>query len=391
MTDNPAIPILDDAERRYRAMSRAFEAAREAPAGGASEFSMLLSGVPARLRIAGRALAARVVRPFRHLEAPHPSPSARLTIDLWDQTETGVACDGCAIDESLTAWGEWKCSADGRFLVHHRRTAMEIYDRRDRRILGWSIGPLFVSHHERGRPLLKLLIHWHRDNRTHLIHGGLVETDGVGVLLVGKGGCGKSTTAMLCTLDGMTFLSEDFLAIGRGPLGEYLGYSIYGSAKLHPDHLERFPRLNSVALPPEHPEDDKSLLFLDDLPGAKIGVQVPIGAVVAPRIADSDGCRFHRIGSGKALMDLAPSTLLLLNAYGLGVGRGEVISRQMDGFGDLLNACPCYRLDLGRDTGAVAPAIRDIVADARRSRRAGPAIGATSAFGDVPSSQKSGR
>jgi hypothetical protein len=224
---------------------------------------------------------------------------------------------------------------------------------------------------------------WHRDNGRHVIHGGLVETGGFGVLLVGKSGCGKSTTALLCTLDGMTFLSEDFLAIGRGPRGDYLGYSIYGSAKLHPDHLGRFPRLRSVALPPEHPEDDKSLLLLEDLAGAKLGGQVRIGAVVAPRIADADKCGFHRIGPGKALMDLAPSTLVLLNGYGLGLRRGEVVARHLDEFGNLLNACPCYQLDLGRDTDAVAPAMRALIADARLSSRAGLSTGSTPAFGEM--------
>jgi hypothetical protein len=358
MTDNPTIHILKDAAARYEAMSRAFEKARGAGRGSA-EFSFSMSGVPTRLQVAGGALGKRVVRPFQHRATPG------LRIDLWDETETGIACEGCAVDDSVSTWGEWKCSADGRFLIHHRKTAFEMYDREEQRILGWSVGPLHVSHHERGRPLLRLLMQWHRDNGLQLIHAGLVALDGFGVLMVGKSGSGKSTTALLCALDGMDFLSEDFLAIGRSPDGSYVGHSIYGSAKLHPDHLLRFPRLGEVALGPEHAEDDKSLLFLEDVPGARLVSQVQIGAVVCPRVTDAPNSRFRQIGRGEALMHLAPSTLVLLNCYGLGLRRGDVVAKSLDEFGKMLDTCPSYRLELGRDTSTVVPAVRRIINEAR--------------------------
>ncbi len=374
MTDSPTIHLLPDAEDRYRAMSVAFDRACAQAAEPDPPFEFCLSGIPARLRVAGSTLRERVVRPFRHLAQPWTAGASGLTIDLWDETQTGVGCEGCAVDESLDTWGGWKCSADGRFLVHHRRTALEIYDRQEQRILGWSTGPIHVSHHERGRPLLRLLMQWHRDHGRHVIHGGLVESDGVGVLLVGKSGSGKSTTALLCALDGLTFLSEDFLAIGRDAAGAHHGHSIFASAKLHPGHLERFPRLRAVALGPEHPEDDKSLLFLEHLEGARVGRSVRIGAVVAPRIGGTAGSSFRRISRGAALMDLAPSTLVLLNGYGLGLRRGEVVARHLDEFAGLLAACPSYRLELGHDLGSVAPAVRAIIADARGAAATAPVL-----------------
>jgi hypothetical protein len=365
MIDNPTIHVLENAAERYRAMSLAFEKALGSAGKDCGELSFSLSGVPTRLQIAGGALARRVIRPFRHLAMDDQSAKPKLRIDLWDETETGIGCDGCAVDESISTWGEWQCSPDGRFLIHHRRTAFEIYDREQQRILGWSVGPLHVSHHERGRPLLRLLMQWHRDNGLHLIHAALVASAGLGVLMVGKSGSGKSTTALLCALDGMDFLSEDFLALGRSSDGSYTGYSIFASAKLHPDHLLRFPRLREIALGPEHVEDDKSLLFLEDVPGVGIASHVQIGAVVAPRVADASNCRVTRISSGEALMQLAPSTLVLLNCYGLGLRRGEVVARNLDQFGQLLGTCPSYRLELGRDTASVAPAVRGILDDAR--------------------------
>jgi hypothetical protein len=364
MIDDPTIHILKDAAERYHAMSRAFERAFGAASAGRTELSLSMSGVPTRLRVAGGALGKRLIRPLRHLVYDEPKKPG-LQIDLWDETETGITCPGCAIDESISTWGDWKCSPDGRFAIHHRRTALEMYDRQEQRIVGWSVGPLHVSHHERGRPLLRILMQWHRDNGLNLIHGGLVASEGFGVLFVGKGGSGKSTTALMCALNGMDFLSEDFLAIGPSPDGSHIGYSIFASAKLHPDHLLRFPRLRNVALGPEHAEDDKSLLFLEDLPDVRVANQVRIGAVVAPRVVDAPTSRVIRISRGEALMQLAPSTLVLMNCYGLGLRRGDVVLKNLDEFGKLLDTCPCYRLELGRDINSVAPAVRRIIDESR--------------------------
>jgi hypothetical protein len=370
MLDNPMGHILQDAAQRYSAMSRAFDKAYAA--AERAELSLSMSGVPTRLRIAGGALGSRVMRPLRHLALDQPK-RPRLQIDLWDETETGIACQSCAPDDSIDMWGEWKCSPDGRYVIHHRRTAFEMYDRQEQRIVGWSVGPLHVSHHERGRPLLRVLMQWHRDNGLNLIHGGLVSSDGFGVLFVGKSGAGKSTTSLMCTLDGMDFLSEDFLALGRNTDGSHTGYSIFASAKLHPEHLARFPRLRDIALAPEHGDDDKSLLFLEDVPGVRVANEVRIGAVVAPRVGDAPTCRASQISRREALLHLAPSTLVLMNCYGLGLRRGEVVLKNLDDFGKLLDACPCYRLELGRDINSVAPAVRGIIDQAR----------AASAFGAI--------
>lgn len=365
MIDEPFIHDREDARPRYERMCQAFADAASRERGGVPTFPFALSGLPAALRIAGSTLRGRVERPLRHLRLAEQSSAPALRIDLWDETETGIVCEGCAVDPALETSGVWQCSPDGRFLVHQRPTAMEIYDRHESRIVGWSTGPIHVSHHERGRPLLRLLMQWHRDHGRLVVHGGLVADSGFGVLLVGKGGSGKSTTALLSTLDGLTFLSEDFLTIGRDPDGSYQGYGLYASAKLHPGHLVRFPRLGAVALRPEHGQDDKSLLFLEDLPGVQLARQVRIGAVVAPRVVDRAETLFHRITRGAALMDLAPSTLLLLNSQGLGLRRGEVLARNLEEFASLLDTCPSYRLELGHDFEGVAPALRRLIAEAK--------------------------
>ena len=63
-----------------------------------------------------------------------------------------------------------------------------------------------------------------------LVHAAAVGTDEGALLITGRGGVGKSTTALACLEAGMQFLGDDYVVVGLDP--EPQVYRLYGSAKL---------------------------------------------------------------------------------------------------------------------------------------------------------------
>ena len=142
-----------------------------------------------------------------------------------------------------------------------------------------------LSVYERGRPLDRPLLEWHNDAHVQVIHAGLVAHHDRGILFAGKGGSGKSTSALACLCAGFDFLSEDFVGLESLPDGSFVGHSIYNSVFLETDHLRRFPTLSPYFVPGMSYED-KSLLILSQIFPERLKRAVPIRVLVLPKVAD---------------------------------------------------------------------------------------------------------
>ena len=95
-------------------------------------------------------------------------------------------------------------------------------------------------------PMLMIFNWFCRMNKMLLIHGAAVAWNGVGALLVGKGGAGKSTTALLSLLNGFDFIGDDYIAITTE--GEVIGYPVYRGCKVTDATLQKLPQLLSCTI-----------------------------------------------------------------------------------------------------------------------------------------------
>ena len=158
----------------------------------------------------------------------------------------------------------------------------------------------------------RAILHWWLGSRGILqVHGGAVGLSEAGVLLVGRGGSGKSTTALACLAAGLRYAGDDFVAVSTRP--EPHVHSLYGSGKVEPNHLQRFPELVKAVSNPEPGPREKSIVFVEHVhPGAAIA-GFPLHAVVVPRVvARSPETRLVPTSGAAALAALAPSTVFLL-------------------------------------------------------------------------------
>jgi len=198
-----------------------------------------------RLVFAGNTLMPYVLPALKHLECPS-EVNAELTVYLWDALSTGISMPT----------GEW---GDGDFLRHgtiKKYNSQEIkttynidsgvfsiYNYETKEAIFWVRNPMALPLYETAAPLRNILYWWGQDYGLQFAHAAVVGTKEGGVLLVGKGGSGKSTSALLSlNHPEMVYLGDDYLFVGTRDDGTHCAYSIYNSAKLHTAHAQAFRR-----------------------------------------------------------------------------------------------------------------------------------------------------
>ncbi len=338
-----------------KAMQAAFEKAMAACPDAVSEHHYAVADTCIRLRIVGRGLAQGVTPPFDHLKDGVPAGKPGLTIDLWNQEETGVKGIPGATRERREILSELTASPEGRYVTEERNDGIILLDRRTSHVVGYrgSSDTLYVD--ERARPFQRLLSIWFNDRDIQLLHSGLVSWRGRGVLFVGNAGAGKSTSSIACLRGGFGFLGDDHAWFEDTGDGSFTGHGLFASCLVTPDHLTRFPDLAPHADAANHAHEDKSLVYLSRLFPERMERSTTISVVALPRVVDSDETSFRPASKGEALLAVAPTSVMFLP--------GATV-RSLDKLGKLVECVPCYWLELGRDVDQIPDTVRRMVAAA---------------------------
>jgi len=165
-----------------------------------------------------------------------------LTIDVWDETESGVPRPEPFVQtENDPVWktgsGFVTAHAGGRLLYYQQPAGATWFERRARHMVGWRASGEQLAVNERSKPLPILLPIWYYDRDIHIIHAGLVSLGNDGVLIGGPSGSGKSTTSLQCVLNGFNYLGDDHVGLSAARDGCFEGYSLYNGARVAPDLL----------------------------------------------------------------------------------------------------------------------------------------------------------
>jgi hypothetical protein len=166
------------------------------------------------------------------------------------------------------------------------------------------------------------------------------------MLITGKGGIGKSTTALACLSHGLSYVGDDYLIVGLDP--EPTVYSLYSTAKLNPDQVARFPELASLASTLGHRGDEKAVLRLFPRFAGQIARVMPLRALVTPRVTGYEAT---------ALAPLSPELLHRAASFTT-MSQLPYAGRYTHEFvGRLTEAVPGFELALGRDLSGIARAV----------------------------------
>lgn len=221
------------------------------------------------------------------------------------------------------------------FLNTERKRALFLFD---------EIGNL--PYFEAGSPLKKILQWWFDSSDTTMLHSASVCRNGKAILIAGRGGKGKTSTALACMTNGMDYLGDDYIVVEGN--NEFSVSSVYNSAKLTSESYKRFPELREVTYNPDFKRGEKGIVFLRSF---SVSTAALMG-IVLPEISTDEGSSFIRVSSAEGFRALAPSTIFQH------IGRRRNISEFT---ARLTKNLPCYKLKAGRDPELISNTVKNIL------------------------------
>jgi hypothetical protein len=318
---------------------------------GCTDRRYTFAGETVTVRFAGEEMLTRLAPSFSHLGSG-ASGDPGLTINVWESASSGV--------EAPPMPGERiEADEDGPFYYYEgggvqamsRWGTLSVLNVDSAEAWFWAPAASEIVSWDWAVPF-RAILHWWLGRAGVLqVHGGAVGVPEGGVLLVGRGGSGKSTTALACLAAGLRYAGDDFVAISTRPDPQV--HSLYGSGKVEPGHLRRFPDLAKAVSNPDQGPREKSIVFVEDVhPGAAIH-GFPLRAVLVPRVvARSPETRLLPTSGATALAALAPSTLFLLHP-----STPEAFAE----LAKLVRSVPCFSLELGSDIDRIPDAIVELL------------------------------
>ncbi len=313
-----------------------------------------IAGVPIRFTFAGDAMRERLLPALISGAAgTHIEPD--FTIHVWDCASAGLPAEGLpwrpedigprgAVDVATSA------TVRTAFMVGSSALSMldleqglGLFRARDAESLPW---------YERAAPF-RTLLHWALELRgCRFVHAAAVATADGGALLAGRGGSGKSTTAMLCLESGFGYAGDDYVGITMN--GEPRVHAIFTSAKLSASSIGWLPFLRPAIRVEPH-GDEKGVAMIGALLPRQIVPSFPLRAVIVPSVTGGTS-RLRRISGGAALRALAPTTLFQLP------GSGAEAFAHVAG---IVRSLPAWSLELGDDRAAIPGLVARAIEDSR--------------------------
>lgn len=303
-----------------------------------------------RLAFAGDAVVPWVVPAFAHLRAEPGTPD--LTVFVWDSASTGEPPPPTppVPEGELPGAFYFFEHPPVRGVFQPGMEALSVVDLGAGTAWYWVRDPSVLPYWEQAAPLRQIL-HWYMGTQgIQQVHSGAVGTPEGGVLLVGKGGSGKSTCSLTSLVSGLRYAGDDYVMVSIEP--EPWIHSLFSSGKVEPHNLERVPHLRPAVTNADRLEEEKAVVFVDQhFPDRPID-GFPLKAVVLPKITGGPVTRAVPTSAAAALAALAPSTVFQLHTAG----------REAFSFmAALVRRVPAFVLELGEDASAIPDAIGDLL------------------------------
>lgn len=194
---------------------------------------------------------------------------------------------------------------------------------------------------------LRTVLGWYFLSRESVLcHASAVGHDHGGVLLVGRGGAGKTTCALAAVEAGLRYAGDDSVLATCTADGGVQIDSLYCSARLEPRDLVHFPWLEPAVDPSSQDIAGQGAVrkcraFFSPLLREKLIQTFPLRAVVVPKLVSGNDAQLTPISAMEAVRTFAPSTLMHIAGHG---------QKTFSAISRIAHRVPCYELRLGRNS-----------------------------------------
>lgn len=342
------------------------------------EYDLSLADFRVRLRFAGPALVPRLLPALEHLVVPaDPAAVPDFSIALFDTGSTGTPLPFLSarfIELLRLRWWEHLAGrreirglngARIRSVFHLGPDILSLLDNVRNEAIYWIEDATAIPYYETGYPLSVLLNWWLAGRGRYFVHAATIGRPDGGVLLTGKGGSGKSTTTLACLFSTLGIVGDDYAVVD--PARAH-AFSLYNSIKLKSlrdvgrfpgiaDTVSNLARVQAEADSEDSEDGEKALIFLHRYFRERLLLELPLKAILVPRIHAEAKTRITPAPAALALKALAPSTLLQLPGNAHDAFRALVA---------MVRRIPAYEIALGRDIARIPDQIDQFLTDLGR-------------------------
>lgn len=315
---------------------------------GAVSHDIEIIGLRLRLVFAGSHIRDLLFPALAHHEVPEAGDPV-LVLRVWDSASTGITiCPPPVTRECFSERGDiWTFHSERyRSAFHWSDYSINLFDSERGEAVFWVRDAAELPSWTRAAPFRTVLHWWMEQNDAQLVHAAAFGIDGRGVLLTGRGGTGKSTTALACLADGFDFVGDDYVVLTDGD--SPAAHTLYRTAKIVPDDMGRFEDF-SPAMPVSDSEYDKAIIALDQ----GVVPSLELVAVLTPQFDLSGATRIEP--AREALLIGAASFTTVAQLPHAGQQTVDFIER-------MLRRVPGGTLMLGTDRNVVPGVLRALLA-----------------------------
>ncbi len=305
-------------------------------------------------------LASKLLPAFAHLE--NSSFSCKdLTIHVWDSKTSGVPIpkptftrkNNLALNNGYGHNVRYGDITKPRFIyVDNSNPFMCFFDPVKKQAFYWYDDASKIPYYEKGAPMHTLFDWWLETQGLLLAHAGAIGNEKGGVLIVGKGGQGKSTTAISSLWDNdLYYVADDYLILQNSP--QPTAYSLYNTGKLNYDHLTtNLPHLLPLLDNPKTAHKEKALFFFNQSHKEKMISSLQLSSAILPLVTNQELTTFSPVKPMKLLIGLASSTIYQSS-------RGS--TEKLNILTSTLSNLPCYALNTGKDLTDIPKKIKKLL------------------------------
>jgi hypothetical protein len=226
----------------------------------------------------------------------------------------------------------------------------QFHDLEEDRAIQFSETPSGFPAWEPGSPLRNFLSwHFSRSGR-RLIHAGTLGENGVGILLAGSGGSGKSGTVLSGLCGGLESVGDDYVLASSDDV--IRAYPLFSAIKQDPAGLKRVGLEEAPAASGPLNWQGKHLIPLAGLHKPPMRKSIEIRAMCLPKITGGDRTVIRPTDAKQAFLALTPSVVT------------QVPGDRDQNFafcGTVSRRLPAFAIDLGRDPEEVCAAITTFI------------------------------